>query len=317
MGTLVGHVAPGFGFFVIGLWHLLNNIKIHAHHPKSFQSLPWFPYSRFRYFELFLIIGGCFASISMELFIGPEKHQPLDSDFTIPSNHLHNFEHSNISLSFLVYAIFAIILDKIQPPAQYGLTLMLGAIAFGQQFLLFHLHSADHMGVEGQYHWLLQIVIFISLITTLLGIGYPKSFLNSLIRSISILFQGVWLMVMGIMLWTPEFLPKGCFMNFEESHKVVRCHNHEALERAKSLVNISFSWYLIGVTIFAMSIYLGMIKIFHEKVEYEPLTKFQDDDHQEQEEVDDVEAQKRNKLGETKTSFLPLGKSFASLDIER
>ncbi|KAL0369920.1 UNVERIFIED_CONTAM: hypothetical protein Sangu_0310100 [Sesamum angustifolium] len=79
-----------------------------------------------------------------------------------------------------------------------------------------------------------------------LGIGYPKSFLNSFVRSISIVFQGVWLVVMGFMLWTPTLIPKGCFMNLEEGHKVVRCHGEEALERAKSLVNIQFNWYVMG-----------------------------------------------------------------------
>ncbi|KAK3010341.1 hypothetical protein RJ639_010943 [Escallonia herrerae] len=308
MGTLVGHVAPGFGFFVIGLWHLINHIKLHALHPDSYTSLPWFPTSKIRYLELFLIMAGCSMSVAMELFIGPSKHQPFDIDGTIPSNHLHNFEHSSISMTFFVYAAFSLLLDRIGPKAQHGLTQLLGAIAFGQQLLIFHLHSSDHMGVEGQYHMLLQIVILVSLITTLMGIGYPKSFMISFVRSLSILFQGLWLMVMGFMLWTPEFMPKGCFMNLEEGHLVVRCHDDEALHRAKSLVNIEFSWFLIGVTIFAVSVYLALIKIYPEKVEYQSLTKF--------EEAEDVEAQREKKLGES-SSFLHMGKGFAPIDMER
>ncbi|KAG8387344.1 hypothetical protein BUALT_Bualt02G0011700 [Buddleja alternifolia] len=318
MGTLVGHVAPGFGFFIIGLWHLLNHIKVHALNPKSYTSSPWFSTSRVKYLELYLIMLACSMSISMELFIGPDRHQPLDPDGTIPSNHLHNFEHSNISLTFFVYAFFSLVLDKLSPPAKYGLIYFLGAMAFGQQLLLFHLHSADHMGVEGQYHWLLQIAIFISLVTTLLGINYPKSFLNSFVRSISILFQGVWLMVMGFMLWTPALIPKGCFMNLEEGHKVVRCHGEEALERAKSLVNIQFSWYVVGVIIFAMTLYLVMTKLYAEKVEYQSLTKFALQDQENDTEDDDVEAQKKinNKAGEP-MSFLQIGKSFAPMDMEK
>ncbi|CAI9106787.1 OLC1v1006006C1 [Oldenlandia corymbosa var. corymbosa] len=290
MGSLVGHVAPGFLFFVIGLWHLLNHIRIHCLCPKSYTSLPWFPTSKFKYSELFLIMAGCLGSMTMELFIGPEKHQPLDPDGTIPSRYLHLFEHSNISLTFFVYALFSIVLDKIQLPAKYGLTLFLHSIAFGQELLVFHIHSADHMGVEGQYHWLLQIVIFVSFFTTLLGIGCPKSFLNSFVRSVSVLLQGVWFMVMGFMLWTPELIPKGCFMNLEEGHQVVRCHNKEALERAKSLVNIEFSWYLIGVTVFALSLYLAIFKLFpaEEKVDYQSLPRFED--RKDDDEEDDVEA---------------------------
>ncbi|XP_059669613.1 uncharacterized protein LOC132314821 [Cornus florida] len=314
MGSLVGHVAPGFGFFVIGLWHLLNHIKLHVLHPNSYTSLPWFPTSKLRYLELFLIMGGSSMSIAMELFIGPQQHQPLDFDGTIPSNHLHNFEHSSISMTFFVYAAFAILLDRIGPKAQYGLTQFLGAIAFGQQLLLFHLHSADHMGVEGQYHLLLQIVIFVSLTTTLMGIGYPKSFMVSFVRSLSILFQGVWFMFMGFMLWTPELIPKGCFMNLEEGHVVVRCHDHEALERAKSLVNLQFSWYLIGVAIFGISIYMALMKIHGKStVDYQSLTKYAEDG---EEDTEDVEAQKKSKLSDLKSSIY-MGKGLASIDMER
>ncbi|PIN04582.1 hypothetical protein CDL12_22878 [Handroanthus impetiginosus] len=323
MGTLIGHVAPGFGFLIIGFWHLINHIKLHALNPKSYTSSPWFPTLRIKYLELYLIMVGCSLSISMELFIGPDRHQPLDSDGTIPSNHLHNFEHSNISLTFFTYAFFSILLDKLAPPAQYELTNLLGAVAFGLELLLFHLHSADHMGIEGQYHWLLQIAVFTSLATTILGISYPKSFLNSFVRSISIMFQGIWLMVMGFMLWTHSLIPKGCFMNLEEGHKVVRCHGEEALERAKSLVNIQFSWYVIGVIIFAMTLYLIVIKSCPVKIfEYQSLTKFESQDEENDDgDDDDVEAQKKKKGNNHKIkdckSFLQIGKTFAPMDIDR
>ncbi|KAH7838432.1 hypothetical protein Vadar_026328 [Vaccinium darrowii] len=310
MGSLVGHVAPGFGFFLIGLWHLLNHIKLHAQNPNSYISKPWFPASKLKYLELFLIMGGCTMSIAMELFIGPERHQPFDLDLTIPSNHLHNFEHSIISLTFFLYAAFAIVFDKTAPQkTQYSLTELLGAAAFGQQLLVFHLHSTDHMGVEGEYHLLLQLLVSISLSTTLMGIAYRKSFLISFVRSISILSQGVWFMVMGFMLWTPEFIPKGCFMNLEDGHQVVRCHNDEALDRAKSLVNMEFSWYMILVIVSSMCLYLYMIKIYGEKVEYQALSKYELGD----EEEDDVEAQKKIKVDVASKSFVQMGKGFAPL----
>lgn len=310
MGTLVGHVAPGFGFFLMGLWHLFNHIKLHALYPNSYTSLPWFPTSKYRYLELLLIMAGCTMSIAMELFIGPARHQPFDTDGTIPTNHLHNFEHSSISMTFFTYAFFSIFLDKIETKTKYSLAQLLGCVAFGQQLLVFHLHSADHMGVEGQYHKLLQIVILISLATTLLGINYPQSFLISFVRSVSILFQGLWLMVMGFMLWIPQLIPKGCFLNSEDGHEVVRCRDHEALHRAKALVNIEFSWYIIGVTIFAVSVYILLLKLYPERVEYESLTKFI-----EQKEFDDIEALKENKF--QGSNFLHVGKSFAPVDMER
>ncbi|MED6206721.1 hypothetical protein PIB30_029455 [Stylosanthes scabra] len=320
MGTLVGHVAPGFGFMLIGLWHLVNHIKLHAINPNNYTSPPWFPTSTSKYLELFLIMLGCTASISMELFIGPDRHQPFDPDGTIPSNHLHNFEHSSISMTFFVYAAFAILLDKLKPQAQHAITQLLGAIAFGQQLLLFHLHSADHMGPEGQYHMLLQLLVLVSLLTTLLGIGTPRSFVLSFVRSFSIFFQGIWLMTMGFMLWTPGLIPKGCFMNLEEGHKVVRCHDDMSLHRANSLVIIQFSWFFIIVTVFAVSLYLVLNKIYDNKnkIEYSPMENNEEEyDEEEDKSSEDIESQKKNLVGNNPMSFIHVGKSFSSLDIER
>ncbi|KAK9941379.1 hypothetical protein M0R45_017985 [Rubus argutus] len=313
MGTLIGHVAPGFGFLLIGLWHLFNHIKLHLHHPNSYTAPSWFPTSKFKYSELLLIMLGSSASVAMELFISPEKHQPFDDDGTIPSYHLHNFEHALISMTFLVYAAFAIILDKLAPRAQHGLTQLLGAIAFGQQLLLFHLHSTDHMGPEGQYHLLLQLVILVSLTTTLMGIGLPKSFVVSFVRSLSVFFQGLWFIIMGVMLWTPGLIPKGCFLNYEEGHQVVRCQSKEAHHRAIALVNIQFSWFLIGIAVFGVAFYLVLVKIYGEKVEYFSLGSDRDE-----EEGDDVESQKKSKVGDS-TSFVDhMGKTaFAPIDMER
>ncbi|KAL4557334.1 hypothetical protein LXL04_035509 [Taraxacum kok-saghyz] len=278
MGADLGHVVPGFGLLVVGFWHLLNHIKLHVQNPNTYHSLPWFPSTKIRYIELYFIILGSSMFIAQELFVGPHRHQPFDTDGTIPSNHLHNFEHSLFALTFLVYAGFAILLDKFVPIAQYELTQLLASIVFGQELLVFHLHSVDHMGVEGQYHMLLQILILISFITTLMGIGYQKSFVVGFIRSISLFFQGLWLIVMGFMLWTRSVIPKGCFLNLEKGHYVVLCQGEEAFQRAKALVNIEFSSYLIGVTIFAVSLYFVMYKIYEEKTMYQTLTKY----HQEQ-----------------------------------
>ncbi|KAL4195946.1 hypothetical protein AMTRI_Chr04g180840 [Amborella trichopoda] len=303
MGTLIGHVAPGSGFLLIGLWHLFNHIKLHASNPSSYHSWPWFPSTLVRYLELYLIMAGSWLSISMELFIGPERHQPLDPDWSIPSYHLHNFEHASISFFLFLYSFVAYCFDRFAIKVHKGLVELLAALAFAQQLLLFHLHSADHMGVEGQYHWLLQLVIFVTLVTTLLSVPYPKNFLVGFVRSFSLVFQGVWFIVMGFMLWTPRLIPKGCGMRLEEGHMVVRCRGHEELIRAKSLVNLQFSWFLAGVTVFAVVFYVGLLKKYGEKIEYVGL---------EQEEEEEVP----KKLEENR-SFVHMGEGMPKIVLER
>nr|GMD16429.1 transmembrane protein 45A-like [Ipomoea batatas] len=271
MGNLMGHVLPGLGFFLVGLWHLLNQVKRHASHPKTYFSLPWFPSPRFKYLELYVIMAGSLASISMELFVSPARHTLFDPDGTIPSNHLRKLEHAGISATILLYAVSTLVLDLASPPAKHGLTLFIGAVALGQELLLFHLHSTDHIGVEGQYHWLLQLAIFISFCATILGIPFPSSFLTSLARSFGMMLQGGWMIAMGILLWTPGLISKGCFINDEDGHQIVRCHTVESMERAKSLANIQFSWSVNAVAILVLSIYLVCVRKVEE--DYERLSK--------------------------------------------
>ncbi|KAM7280253.1 hypothetical protein ACFE04_007387 [Oxalis oulophora] len=281
-GQAIGHVLPGLTFLAIGLWHLFNQIKIHILHLKVYSSSPWFPTSKLRYLELILIIIGSSTSIAFELFITPSRHQPLDPDFTIPSTHLKNFEHATISLSFNVYAIFSIILDKFGAKYRYRLSIFLASIAFSIEFLIFHFHSTDHMGIEGRYHFLLQCLIVLSLATTVLAVGFRRSFIISFVRSVSIIFQGVWLIVTGYMLWTPEFIPKGCCMNKEDGIIVVRCSSDVALHRAKGLVNLQFCWYTIGVAVLVLCFYFGMVKAYeghHGETKYSSLTKDNNNKH--------------------------------------
>ncbi|XP_031491911.2 uncharacterized protein LOC116258718 [Nymphaea colorata] len=301
MGTLVGHVAPGFGFLIIGLWHLFNTNKNKALHPDSYISLPWFPSKLVRHLELYAIMLGSSISIAMELFIGPEKHQPFDDDGTIPSYHLQNFEHSSISLFLFIYAFFTFLFDAFKIKVHPGLAELLAGLTFSQQLLIFHLHSADHMGVEGQYHWLLQMVILVTLVTTLLGLAYPRSFWVAFVRAFSILFQGVWFIVMGFMLWIPEFVPKGCRLNMENGHLVVRCMDEKALHRAKALVNIQFSWYLAGVTVMTLIFYVIMMKMYGVDDEYRRVGS---------EEEDEDRLKKFD-------SFLDVGKGITAIQLER
>ncbi|KAL4195947.1 hypothetical protein AMTRI_Chr04g180850 [Amborella trichopoda] len=145
-----------------------------------------------------------------------------------------------------------------------GVVELLMALAYAQQFFVFHLHSIDHAGLEGQYHLLLQIAILMDIlmipVTTLLSIPHPKSFLVGLVRPFGLLLQGLWFMGIGYMLWTPILIPKGCEMSLEEEHMVVRCNGHEEQSRVKSLVNLQFSFLVAGLAIFTVLFYVGMLE---------------------------------------------------------
>ncbi|XP_047316457.1 transmembrane protein 45A-like [Impatiens glandulifera] len=299
MGTAIGHVLPGIGYFLVGLWHLVNHIKLHSLNPKSYTALAFFPISNMKYLELYLMMGASGFFILMELLIGQVGHT-LIIDGGISGHHLRNFEHAFITLWIFIYAAFALILDRFSRSSSqfYGLTLTLAFVAFGQEYLMFYFHSTDHMGLEGHYHWLLQIATLLSLVTTAFGIGNRRSFLLSFVRSFSILFKGAWYVVMGVVFWNPWLTPKGCFIVKEEYYRV-RCHTKEALERAKALTNLEFSWFLVFFVVLTVCLYLYMIRIYPEKVGYQPLMEksfdTSDDDLDKKEGEDGEGRQKRCK----------------------
>jgi hypothetical protein len=152
-------------------------------------------------------------------------------------------------------------MDRVGTPMRDAVSQLIAAVALTQELLLLHLHSPDHVGVEGQFHWLLLPVIAVTLAATLLWFPCPRSFAVSLVRSASIVFQGVWFIVMGVMLWTLDLVSKGCFLCLEAGRAVVRCRTDEALARAKSLVNLQFSWYLTGTVLFVVVLYLQLNKV--------------------------------------------------------
>ncbi|XP_056848041.1 uncharacterized protein LOC108821705 [Raphanus sativus] len=258
MGLREGHILYGCALVAFGLWHLFNNIKLFCLRPNTFNSSPWFPTSKTRYLELYLIMSYSSVFMSVELFFGLIKHQP------------RNFEHSSIGMSLLAYAVLALVLDRAKPraAASEGLTLLALAAAFTQELLLFHFHSADHMGVEGQYHLAFQLIIFVSLLTTLMGIALPKSFLVSLVRSSSIAFQGAWLILIGFMLYTPSLIPKGCYFQDIEIFFFF-CLTWGV---AKSLANLEFSWLFVINTIFVVTLYLILDRVYGGNVQCSSLT---------------------------------------------
>ncbi|XP_024395018.1 uncharacterized protein [Physcomitrium patens] len=281
MGTFIGHVLPGAGFLLLGLWHLFNTIGAHVRSPWHFKTRTWFPlkYPRLRHVELYFIMLGSCLSIAAELFICPAAHQPWADDWSIPANHLNNFEHSTISLFMFIYAASALVLDLTRLHVPQGWLHGLAAVAFSQELLLFHFHSSDHMGLEGHFHLLLQLPIMVGILTLLVEISIRNLPAISIFRSMSIVFQGTWFIQMGFVLWTPSLLPKDCAMVHTPDHATVECSTHDALHQAKALANLQFSWHLAALVVLTGALFFLLSLLEKRRMTYQHLAV--GDDHSE------------------------------------
>ncbi|XP_047051608.1 uncharacterized protein LOC124657022 [Lolium rigidum] len=287
----IGHILPGAGFFAVGLWHLFSHVRLFSLHPDSYVAPVWFPVTGARYLEPALVIAGSAVELVMEMFVDHSTFLPFEADGSIPSDRLHNHEHAIICLALIVYAGAAVHLDRARAPGRRALCLLLVSVVFAQELLVFHFHSTTHAGVEGQFHWILQVVVAACLGTTLLGIGFPRSFAVSLARSACIMFHGVWLAVIGAMVWVPSMAPKGCSLVREDGRDTVRCRDKASLHRARALVNLQFGWYLSFMTIFVLAIYLYVCNKYPAEQAYARLVHKAAGDEEEQDHLE-LEAHK-------------------------
>lgn len=253
MGTFVGHIVPGLALALLGVWHIINTIR--AYHLKgsvNFISRFWHPFQiplfNLKHLELILLLSFSIFSIVMQV---------LDFPFMRFSFKLDNFEHASMFLHVAIFACFTLFVESTQSSEILSVVSgILAASVFGQELFLLHYHSADHVGLEGHYHWLLQLIVVVSLVAALSATSFPSSFPSALVLSISVVFQGCWLMNMGFMLWVPEFVPQGCVVKLGDASSsnnmlgAITCETRDAGLRARALANLQFSWILSGILIF-------------------------------------------------------------------
>ncbi|KAJ6310597.1 hypothetical protein OIU76_015343 [Salix suchowensis] len=276
MGTFAGHIVPGLALTLLGLWHTINTISAFCNKGcANFTVKFWYPFyghlSRLKHLELIFILSFSVFAIFMQL---------LDFPFPRFSFKLDSFEHASMFLHLAIFAGFTLSAEISQSSdILSGVSGILAAFVFGQELFLLHFHSTDHVGLEGHYHWLLQLVVFVSLLAALAATSFPKSFPAALVLSISVVFQGCWFMNMGFMLWFPDFVPEGCVMksaeaSIDDMHAAVTCGSLAAELRAMALANLQFSWILAGILLFTGCVCLklaGKCTPRNQSTEYEQL----------------------------------------------
>ncbi|XAR59497.1 hypothetical protein NMG60_11015352 [Bertholletia excelsa] len=275
MGTFLGHIVPGLALVLLGLWHTINTISDYFRGSKNFVSQFWYPFkspcSKLKHLELLLILSFSIFSIFMQVLDYPFFHFAFQLD---------NFEHVTMFLHLAVFAGFALCTEFTHSSEILsGVSGVLAASVFGQEFFLLHYHSTDHIGLEGHYHWLLQLIVLGSLLGSLFTTSFPCIFPSALVLAVSVMFQGLWFINMGFMLWVPQFVPQGCIpaaakMSSDSMHGAVICQMHEADMRARALANMQFSWILAGIMIFTACVCLRFARSLRprgQSAEYEKL----------------------------------------------
>ncbi|CAN8320974.1 unnamed protein product [Cochlearia groenlandica] len=262
MGTFLGHFVPGLLLALLGLWHLYNTIRSYClKGQETFITRFYFPFPKLKHLELILIFIFSLFSIILLTLDFP--------NFNFSSFKPDNLEHASMFLHLIIFTCFALFCELTLCSELYsGLIGILSASVFAQELFLLHFHSTDHLGLEGHYHFLLQIIAFVSFSSSLASASFPKSFSAALVLSVSVMFQGCWFLNMGFMLWVPSYVPRGCASNTLTSDRnrrsvvvhssAVACESPGAEVRAKALANLQFSWILSFILIITCALCLKL-----------------------------------------------------------
>jgi hypothetical protein len=226
-------------FSGLGLWHLFKHIRLFVSLPptsssssSSYVAPAWIPAPRVRHLDLIVMLtGGVYGFATQMLAYSP---MPFRADGSIPLERLPNHEHTIMYASLLVYAGSAIYLDRRSPHSHCHTTLcmLLLAALFAQELFVLHVHSTDHAGAEGRFHWFLQAAAAACLATVLLcaagRLPAELQFAVSLVRSAALAFQGLWGVVIGVA-WIPGMAPEGC--SLDDVGVSLPCHGEDSLRQ--------------------------------------------------------------------------------------
>ncbi|XP_010466026.1 PREDICTED: uncharacterized protein LOC104746279 [Camelina sativa] len=257
MGTFLGYFVPGLSLAILGLWHIINTIQSYSlNFPNpNFTSRFWFPFpyynKKLRHLELIFIMIVSFLSIYL---LNPYFPSFKLSSFKPKINHVLMF------FQLVMFAFSTLIFDFLNPSDEdSGFIGVHATLVFMQEVLfLLDSHSTDHLVLESQYYFLLELAAFVSFFSALVSTLYPKSFYASIVFSVSVMFQGCWFLNMGMefMLLVPNHVHRGCVTYTSSNNSIGLDHSALVYESpcteimAQALANLEFSWILSAILIF-------------------------------------------------------------------
>ncbi|XP_074283288.1 uncharacterized protein LOC141607838 [Silene latifolia] len=245
MGTFIGHAVPGTLFLLVGLWHLWCTILRYVSNPNNSRVRVWNPVpgfnNRIKYLELYTIVIGTFIDLCAELLYSP--HPKYFVNGVLDSAHLYCFEHAGMIVMFFIFGLVSLVSVKTSYlPMPDGALCFVIAAAFSSEYLLFHFHSTSHKGMEGHYHFILLMLIALSIITSILGAFVPSSFPVDLSSGIALTMQGLWFYQTAFTLYGP-MMPEGC----EQIGDNIVCSLSDSLIRGELLANFQLFTLVVGV----------------------------------------------------------------------
>ncbi|KAL3736200.1 hypothetical protein ACJRO7_025194 [Eucalyptus globulus] len=235
---------------------LPQRIEQLQNHDFGIHSLPLVPY--FKHSELIHVFSFSICAIFAQV---------VDFPFICLAFQVHSIEQTTVFLNLAIFSGFTLCAEINQ---KTGTLLEVSGCScsfcfWSRTYACFISIPMIMLGLEGRYHWQLQLVALVSFLSALAATCFPTSFLASLVLAIFVTFQGCW-----FFLCVPECVPKvwtalSAHTSGELVHGAIICGSGNADCRVRALANLQFSWILAGILFLTGSLCMKLASIYTER----------------------------------------------------
>ncbi|CAK9139539.1 unnamed protein product [Ilex paraguariensis] len=243
MASVATHFSAFLFLCPLGIRRLLCSFSLYLKNPSLYRSKPWyFSDPRWKNFDFFtLLIALPIASFShVFFFLAFSGH---------PTYRFAFLEQSLIIFLFWVLLILIIVRENLDPIAVPENFIFIFA---GISFLIeFSMNGKGFSGLGGAVYELLGgLTLVCGACCFYLSIR-PSAFFAEFFLSSGLMLKGIWVLQIGLSLYTDTFALKGC----NQGKTDVTCELEEDMLRGIALMNLLFTGHVIVVLILSFVLF--------------------------------------------------------------
>ena len=276
MGSYYGHVVPGLVIAAWGIAWLFLTFVAHLHSKRSrsdrdagrndlgslrwvdgYKHRSWLPLPCAPRVPIEPVCKICIASLGMfvELFVEMANHETtfywhVTNIFHRPPG-VEKAQHATMYSFFILSGIMDLVTmgGCCRFPKKTGQIIF--ALALWVEGTLFMFHTGGRSMLDSRVHFILALTIYGAALAATARIVHPTKVLVNLVLSVSLIFQGTWLVAIGFFLYGPNKMWWVAENDMSNEHDYVM------------LASLMAAWHLLCIVVVVLFLWGVVMTLSH------------------------------------------------------